>query len=131
MSSARSVPAPPAPPNTREARGLRLAALRFEEIHPVSPDVWSVPSCSGENTYLVRLRHESCNCPDFKRHHQPCKHLYAAHVVKAKTVTCEGCSSRFRHRDLVEVTEENAAFTLSVFVGERYCRSCAGDRGIL
>ncbi len=131
MSSTRSVPAPPAPPNTREARGLRLAELRFEEIHPVSPGVWSVPSCSGENTYLVRLRHESCNCPDYRRRSLPCKHLYAARVVKAKTAACEGCSKRFRHRDLVEVAEENSAFTLSVFVGERYCRSCAHNVGIL
>ena len=128
---AKSILADTPQPSTREARGLRLAELRFEEIHPVSPGVWSVPSCSGENTYLVRLRHESCNCPDFRHHHRPCKHLYAARVVKAKTASCEGCSKRFRHRDLVEATEENSAFTLSVFVGERYCRRCAGDRGIL
>ena len=106
-------------PSTREARGLRLAELRFEEIHPVSPGVWSVLSCAGENTYLVRLRHESCNCPDFRRHHQPCKHLYAARVVKAKTATCEGCSKRFRRRDMVTVEE-----SLTYFEGDMLCREC-------
>ena len=123
----------PAQPSTdsREARGLRLAELRFEEIHPVSPGVWSVPSCSGENTYLVRLRHESCNCPDYRRRSLPCKHVFAARVVKAKTATCEGCSKRFRHRDLVEVMPEHLDFSLSVFEGERYCRSCADGHGIL
>jgi uncharacterized Zn finger protein len=27
---------------------------------------------------------ESCNCPDFRRHHGTCKHIFAATVARAK-----------------------------------------------
>ncbi len=78
-----SLPQPPT--DSREARGLRLAELHFEEIHPVSPGVWSVPSCSGENTYLLRLRHGSCSCPDARRHPKlSCKHVLAVALCFAK-----------------------------------------------
>ncbi len=117
-------------PTTREARGLRLAEDRFAEIRSVNPDVWSVQSCTGENVYLVRLRHESCNCPDFKRHHRPCKHVYAARVVKAKTATCDGCGQRFPHRQLVEVLEGHHD-NLRYFDGEMVCRPCADRDGVI
>ena len=120
-------------PSTREHRALALYREHHHEIVLVDTDTYEVPSCTGSGFYLVEYggEVESCNCPDFRRHHRPCKHLYAARVVKAKTASCEGCSKRFRHRSLVEVTEENSAFTLSAFVGERYCRSCAHNAGIL
>ena len=113
---------------SREARGLRLAQERFEEIHPVSPGVWSVPSCSGESTYLVRLRHESCTCPDYRRRSLPCKHVFAARVVKAKTAACENCGHRLRRRELVEVLEEDH---LTWFGGELLCRPCADSTSVL
>ena len=115
-------------PGAREARGLRLAEEHFEEIHPVSPGTWSVPSCSGENTYLGWLRHESCNCPDFRRHHSPCKHVYAARVVKAKTVACENYGHRRCRGELVEVLEEDH---LTWFGGEMLCPLCADNTGVL
>ena len=124
-----SVPHVPTP-TTREARGLRLAESRFGEIQPVSPGVWSVPSCSGENVYVVRLRHESCNCPDYQLRSLPCKHLYAARVVKAKTATCDGCGDLLPRRDLVEVLEDNHD-GIRYFDGERVCRPCADRDGVI
>jgi hypothetical protein len=43
----------------------------------------------------------------------------AAKYVKAKTATCSGCGSRFRHRDLVEVLE-----SLTYFEGDLLCSEC-------
>ncbi len=47
------------------------------------------------------------------------KHVVAAKYVKAKTATCSGCGSRFRHRDLVEVLE-----SLTYFEGDLLCSEC-------
>ena len=78
----RSVPAPPA---TRELRGLALYRERGEEITRVYPHGYLVPSCSGEETYLVRLDRETCECPDHARHpERTCKHLSAATIKAAK-----------------------------------------------
>jgi hypothetical protein len=115
--------------DTREARGLRLAASRFNEIHPVSPGTWAVPSCSGSDVYLVRLRHESCTCPDHKRTGRACKHVFAAHVVRAKTAECAGCGGRHRRRDMVECVEGNHD-GLTYFDGDQLCRVCADNAGV-
>ena len=73
-------------PTTRELRGLKLFKERGDEIERVYPGVYRVPSCSGETFYTVHLSpRERCECPDFERHHEPCKHLYAAEIVAAKT----------------------------------------------
>ena len=70
-------PAPPPPP-TRELRGLALY---------VSHGVYIVPGCSG-GTYTVDLAafggEESCNCPDYQRHKEPCKHVYAGTIYRSK-----------------------------------------------
>ena len=77
----RSVPAPP----TCEARGLKLYRERGDEIERILPNTYSVPSCSDETTYVVRLDRGTCECRDFERHHAPCKHLFAATVAAAKS----------------------------------------------
>ncbi len=119
--------AQPAHPSTREARGLRLAEQCFEEIYPVSRGTWAVPSCSGEAVYLVRLRHESCTCADHRRRERPCKHVYAALVVRAKSAECAGCGGRSRRRDMVEVGPDSLTF----FEGDMLCEGCALDHGEL
>jgi hypothetical protein len=113
--------------DTREARGLRLAESRFDEIYPVSPGTWAVPSCSDSSVYLVKPRHESCTCPDHKRTGRACKHVFAAYVVRAKTAECSGCGGRSRRRDLVEVLEEDH---LTFFEGDQLCRTCADNAGV-
>jgi hypothetical protein len=48
---------------------------------------------------------------------------------KAKIATCSGCRKRYRHRELVQVTEDHESLTW--FPGDLLCRGCAGDAGVL
>lgn len=112
---------------TRFERGITLASQRFEEITRVAPWCWSVPSCSGPGVYRVDLKRGSCNCADRTPAGEECKHLAAARFLKAKTATCAGCGERVRHRDLVEVGDENLTF----FEGDLVCIECAGDHGVI
>jgi hypothetical protein len=43
-----------------------------------------VPSCTGQGFYSVDYREETCDCPDFLRHHENCKHILAVGVLAAK-----------------------------------------------
>ncbi len=75
----------PAPPPTREARGIKLYHERGGEIERILPHTYSVPSCSGEKAYIVRLAPRvHCDCPDFERHGSPCKHVYSAEIAASK-----------------------------------------------
>ncbi len=82
-------PAPPPPATTRELRGLALYRSRGAEIEHIGHGVYRVPACGG-GVYEVNLKvfadePESCNCPDYQRHKQPCKHIYAASLYRAKS----------------------------------------------
>ncbi len=82
-------PAPPPAKLTREARGLALAVERGAEIESIGKGRYSVPGCSG-GVYEVDLavftdELETCSCPDYQRHKQKCKHVYAATVTRAKS----------------------------------------------
>lgn len=116
-----------AQPTTRFERGIALAVEHFEEITRIAPWSWSVPSCTGYGEYRVDLKHGTCNCPDRTPEGERCKHETAARYVKAKTATCAGCSERFRHREMVEVDDENLTF----FEGDLVCRTCARAHGVL
>jgi hypothetical protein len=74
----------PAPPPTRELRGIALYRERGDEIVHEGHGVYMVPGCSG-GVYVVDLAvfggTESCNCPDRA---PVCKHVYAATVARAK-----------------------------------------------
>jgi hypothetical protein len=120
--------APPAHPSTRFVRGIILAQERFEEIERVRPWIWRVPSCSGPGAHFVDLRHGDCSCPDHVPAGEECKHTSAARYVKARTATCSGCGERFRHVDLLEVTDPHH---LTFFEGDALCRDCALHHGVL
>jgi hypothetical protein len=82
----KSVPAPPA---TRELRGLALFRDHGAEIIHEGHGVYAVPGCSG-GSYTVDLAvfggEESCSCPDHARHPKySCKHLIAATISRAKS----------------------------------------------
>ena len=100
--------------------------IRFED------GIWCVPSQHDHTSvYEVTLgrRGESCECQDFGYRGQSCKHVYPALVCRSKTAPCSGCGSRFRHRDLFEVTEDHESLTH--FPGDPLCRDCALAHGIL
>jgi len=78
----------PAPATTREPRGLALYRDHADEITHEGHGSYRVPGCSG-GTYTVDLavftdEPETCSCPDYQRHKQTCKHVYAATVARAK-----------------------------------------------
>ncbi len=78
----------PAHPLTREARGLKLYRDHAGEITRVLPHTYEVPSCTGEKTYVVRLAPRvRCECPDFERRGEPCKHVFACEIAASKLRT--------------------------------------------
>ncbi len=125
-----SLPQAAVPTTTREERGVELWRNRGEEFELIACGTYSVPSCSGEHRYLVDVKGETCSCEDSIRRGSGCKHLIAAFVADAAFVSCDGCGQRFDHRKLVEVTEEQADWSFSVFEGERVCVGCARNAGI-
>jgi hypothetical protein len=117
-------------PNTRELRALTLAEEHFEEIAlSHRGGTYTVPSLHGDHTYTVTYtaREESCSCRDWEFGHT-CYHLLAAAVIRAKTSICAGCGRRFRHRDMVEVLEDDH---LTFFEGDVVCEACARNHGVL
>jgi transposase len=66
----------------RELKALEIAAkskLTFDG------EAWLVPSQSGNGKYRVTLGHPpSCSCEDFQLRNEPCKHVLAARVVRAR-----------------------------------------------
>ena len=75
-------------PNTRELRALEHYRTRGHEIRQASSeagqDLYLVPSCTGRGFYSVDYREETCDCPDFLRHRENCKHILAVGVLAAK-----------------------------------------------
>jgi hypothetical protein len=116
--------------STRYERGIALALERFDSIWRVAPWTWEIPSCSGPRRYTANLKTGECSCPDRPPEGEECKHTVAARYVKAKTATCVGCGERFRHRELLEVTEDHDSLTW--FPGDLLCiAECAGNHGVL
>ena len=76
--------APPLGGGTREIRALRLYQERGQEIVRTSPWTYNVPSCSGDDFYVVRYDKETCECEDFCRRGESCKHILAVGVKRAK-----------------------------------------------
>src|SRR5437660_1068263 len=67
----------------RELKGLELAArakIAFDGT------AWAVPSQSSNGTYRVILEADAfaCTCEDFQLRKQPCKHIIAARLVRAR-----------------------------------------------
>lgn len=90
--------------------------------------VFKVPGSMG-TSYVVSLSRWVCECHDFRYREEPCKHLYAAEIVRTKSATCADCNRRFLRRDLIEVTEDHESLTW--FPGDDLCRSCAFSHGVL
>ena len=67
----------------RQLRGIELAETRT--IRKRDGWYW-VPSQTGSKLYRVQLtdKFATCECPDFERRGQACKHIVAACVVKIK-----------------------------------------------
>jgi len=69
---------------TPAERALELYRTRGHEIRLAGEDLYLVPSCTGQSFYSVDYREETCDCPDFLRRHENCKHILAVGVLVAK-----------------------------------------------
>jgi hypothetical protein len=74
----------PAHPSTRELRALELFHERGRDIERLTPAVYLVPSCAGEDIYRVDYAAESCSCPDHEIRGVVCKHVLAVGILRAK-----------------------------------------------
>ena len=126
--------AQPAPPSTREQRGLALYKEHGDGIEMVAPDYFLVPSQDGSGFYHVDYRDESCDCADHEHRGVTCCHVFAVGVKlakrRAKASRCDGCGERHPHRELVEVGPELAEMG-DALEGQRLCRPCARNHGVL
>ena len=86
MSSTRSIrtTTPEVTPNTRAERALELYRTRHHDIERIAPNVYLVPSCTGEGFYRVDYAAETCTCPDYEIRGEVCKHVLAVGVLRAK-----------------------------------------------
>ncbi|MDP9484989.1 MAG: hypothetical protein M3Q49_04200 [Actinomycetota bacterium] len=76
-----------APPSTRLQRGVRLHRERGHEIERKEIHTYAVPSCSGDETYVVYTDMGCCTCPDHRRAKaagEACKHRVAIEIFVAK-----------------------------------------------
>jgi hypothetical protein len=72
--------------DARRERGLALANDR--RIKRIAGNAWSVPSASGNGSYVVDAAAGACSCPDHETRRTRCKHLHAvATVIARETVT--------------------------------------------
>lgn len=122
----------PAPLSTTIVeRGRELYRQHSGEI-TFEDGVWLIPSQHDvTSVYEVRLGRngEDCECEDFEHRHQACKHIVCATIARAKSRQCAGCSKRYPHREIVEVAEDHDSLTF--FVGDPVCTSCALAHGVL
>jgi hypothetical protein len=70
--------------NTRELRALELYHERGRDIECISPQVYLVPSCTGEGVYRVDYAAETCTCPDHEIRGKVCKHILVVGFLRAK-----------------------------------------------
>ena len=72
----------PAPPSTREQRGLEL--YHRGGIERIARDLYLVPSRTRRRVeYFVDLARQFCECRGHARTGAPCKHVYAAMLYQA------------------------------------------------
>jgi SWIM zinc finger len=70
--------------NTRAERALELYHERGRGIERITPNLYLVPSCTGEGVYRVDYAAESCSCPDHEIRGEVCKHILAVGILRAK-----------------------------------------------
>jgi hypothetical protein len=115
----------------RKDRARKVADEHAREIAESAVGaVYKVPGCTGAASYhVVSLSRGTCECGNSRQQGASCEHLLVAEIVNAKSATCADCNRRFLGRDLYEVTEDHESLTW--FVGDLLCRSCAIGHGIV
>jgi predicted nucleic acid-binding Zn finger protein len=112
-------------PNTRELRALELYRTRGHEMRHVGEDLYLVPSCTGRGFYSVDYREETCDCPDFLRRGENCKHILAVgvHVAKRRRKRPHACNDGWVTIGKLVVDPETGEETEEY--AQYLCRKCA------
>jgi len=64
-----------------------------------------------KNTYLVTFNDEfNCNCPDFQRHKQICKHIYLIYIKVFRILIPDTSSNKINSLQKALIMEANNAF---------------------
>ncbi len=113
----------------REDRARQIVRDHAREIaESAVGGVYRVPSRTNPGAvYIVSLSRETCECEDYEHTGGTCIHLLAAERVKARSATCADCNQRHLRGDLYEVGDDHLTF----FEGDKLCRQCALDHGVL
>jgi len=84
--------------NNRETKGREIAAHAKLKRNS---KLWIVPSQSGNGSYTVDLQAKEpcCTCPDYKKHHIECKHIFAAeYAAKSQGLKASDDKNSIRKR---------------------------------
>jgi hypothetical protein len=68
--------------DARHERGLAVA--NDQRIKRIAGNAWSVPSASGNGSYIVDVAAGACSCPDHETRRTRCKYLHAVATVIAR-----------------------------------------------
>lgn len=131
MAEGTSVPQIGDAERARLARATEISREHGREIAESAENaIWRVPSgADGARCYVVSLSRWVCECRDFEFRGDPCKHLYAAEMVRSSSAECADCNGRFLREDLHEVHEDHESMLW--YPGDWLCRSCALSSGVL
>jgi transposase len=90
--------------DARRERGLALANDR--RIKRIAGNAWSVPSASGNGSYVVDAAAGACSCPDHETRRTRCKHLHAVATVIARETVTETVTKADGTKAVRETTRE-------------------------
>lgn len=85
MTTRKSRRGAPKRKDSDKRKNLALQILR--DSRPIKDQlggIFDVPSQSGPRYYTVNLTRNSCECPDWRKRHRPCKHIWAARMWREK-----------------------------------------------
>jgi len=113
--------------DTRELRALQLYRKHGQEIHHVGEDLYLVPSSTGRGFYSVDYRDETCDCPDFLRRRENCKHILTVgvHVAKRRHQRPHACIDGWVSMEVEVVDPETGEE--NVEEAHYLCRRCAEE----
>lgn len=116
---------------SRGERALRLYEEHGGDIQRLHGEIFAVPSQDGTRMHRVDYHNEFCSCPDHQYRDATCIHVLQVGIWMAKSFVCDICRERHPRSEKVEIHEEQVAWSMGVNAGERLCRNCAKEAGVL
>jgi hypothetical protein len=116
---------------SRAERALALFKEHGGDIERLSGEIFAVPSQDGLRMHRVDYFNEFCSCPDHQYRGATCIHLLMCGIWHAKSFVCDICEERHPKSERFEVHEEQVRWGMGVAEGDRLCRQCAREAGVL